>query len=207
MAGFFIVFEGPDGSGKTTQARLLAEYLANKMRPKRQVILVEEPGGTSTGDEIRKILLDRKHSIEPLAELFLYEASRSQLVREIIKPALAVGKIIIADRYSMSSLAYQGYGRGIDLKFIEELNWAATEGLEPDLVFVLDLSPQEGLKRKGKKDRIEREALDFYRRVREGYLQLANRDKGTILLDGMKSPEEVFQEILSVVEKFIKLDL
>lgn len=206
MAGFFIVFEGPDGSGKTTQARLLAEYLTN-LQPKRQVIMVEEPGGTPIGDEIRKILLHKERRIAPLAELFLYEASRSQLVREIIKPALVSGKIVIADRYSMSSLAYQGYGRGIDLKFIEELNRAATDGLEPDVIFVLDISPEEGLRRKSKKDRIEQEALDFYRRVRQGYIGLAERYENAIIIDGMSGPQEVFQEIISALEAAGGLDL
>lgn len=206
MAGFFIVFEGPDGSGKTTQAKLLSEYLTKR---NKQVLIVEEPGGTLMGDEIRKILLHKEHRIAPLAELFLYEASRSQLVREIIKPALEEGKIVIADRYSMSSLAYQGYGRGIDLKFIEESNRAATEGLEPNLFFVLDVSPEEGLRRKSKskRDRIESEALDFYRRVREGYMQLAERYENAIIIDGMSGPQEVFQEILSALETAGGLDL
>jgi dTMP kinase len=141
-----IAIEGLDGSGKTTQARLLAEYLRKRGK---DVLLVEEPGTTPTGKAIRAILLDHGREILPLAELLLYEASRAQLVREVLEPALAAGKIVVADRFALSSLAYQGYGRGLPLELVQELNAIATGGLEPDLTILLDISPEEGLRPEG----------------------------------------------------------
>lgn len=189
----FVVFEGIDGSGKSTQAKLLAEHLRKK---DKEVLLVEEPGGTSVGDVIREVLLDKGSRIDPLTELLLYEASRSQLVQEVIKPALEEGKVVIADRYSISSLAYQGYGRGIDLKLIKELNKIATAGLEPDMVFLLDLPAEEGLVRVGRRDRIESAEIEFHHRVRRGYLKLIAQHERGYLIDGRKGREEVFQEVL-----------
>jgi len=193
-----IVVEGLDGSGKTTQVRLLADHLRGKGK---EVVLVEEPGTTSVGRKIRDILLGRENEIAPLAELFLYEASRAQLVEKIIKPALTAGKIVVADRFALSSLAYQGYGRGIPLEVVKELNRLATDGLEPDLVFLLDIPPEIGLERKRKTpDRMESGTLDFYRRVREGYLKLIEGDPQGWVLDGRASPEELYRRITEIVE-------
>jgi len=193
-----IVIEGLDGSGKTTQVRLLADHLRGKGQ---EIIVVEEPGTTSAGQKIRDILLGRENKIAPLAELFLYEASRAQLVQEVLKPALAAGKLAIADRFALSSLAYQGYGRGVSLEVVRELNRIATDGLEPDLVFLLDIPPEEGLERKRKTpDRMESGTLDFYRRVREGYLKLIEEQEGGYLLDGRARPAEVFRRIVEIVE-------
>ncbi len=207
-----IAIEGPDGSGKTTQAKLLAEHLRKQGY---DVLVVEEPGTTALGRSIRAILLDSPDSqpqaleIEPLAELFLYEASRAQLVREVLRPALAAGKVVIADRYALSSLAYQGYGRGLPLELVRKLNELATDGLEPDLVFLLDLPPEEGLRRKVarrgreegvRRDRLESAALDFHRRVRRGYLELIKDHPRGYLLDGRMSPEELHQRIVAIVE-------
>lgn len=189
----FIAFEGIDGSGKTTQAKRLKVHLK---KLSYEVVLVEEPGGTPIGEAIRKILKDSGQQMAALTELLLYEASRSQLVRQIIKPALAKGVIVIADRYAMSSLAYQGYGRGLNLKLIEKLNEIATDGLEPDFIFLLDIPPREALKRKSLKDRMEQEALGFHERVRKGYLELQARTKKCFLIDGMKRPEQIFKEVL-----------
>jgi dTMP kinase len=193
-----IVIEGLDGSGKTTQVRLLADHLRGKGQ---EIIVVEEPGTTGIGQKIRDILLGRENKIAPLAELFLYEASRAQLVQEVLRPALAAGKIAIADRFALSSLAYQGYGRGVSLEVVRELNRIATDGLEPDLVFLLDIPPEEGLERKRKTpDRMESGTLDFYRRVREGYLKLIEDYKGGYLLDGRARPAKVFRRIVEIVE-------
>lgn len=193
-----ILIEGLDGSGKTTQVRLLADHLRGRGK---EVVVVEEPGTTSVGQKIRDILLGRENEIAPLAELFLYEASRAQLVEEIIKPALAAGKIVVADRFDISSLAYQGYGRGIPLEVVGELNRIATDGLEPDLVFLLDIPPEEGLKRKRRlPDRMESGTLDFYRRVRQGYLKLIEGHPRGRVLDGRASPEELSRRIVEIVE-------
>ncbi len=207
----FIAFEGIDGSGKTTQAKLLRAHLK---KLNYDAVLVEEPGGTPIGEAIRRILKDSKREMNALTELLLYEASRSQLVRQIIEPALAKDKIVIADRYAMSSLAYQGYGRGLDLKLIKKLNEIATNNVEPDVIFLLDISPQEALKRRqGRRydrsanDRMEQEALDFHQRVREGYLKLKARHKNCFLIDGMKRPEQVFKDVFYALKDSHKLDL
>jgi len=192
-----IVIEGLDGSGKTTQARLLADYLRQQGR---KVLVVEEPGTTAVGQRIRGILLGKENEIAPLAELFLYEASRAQLVQEMLKPALAAGRIVIADRFALSSLAYQGYGRGLSLGLIEELNKIATDGLEPDLILLLDVPPEIGLERKeGVRDRLEGAALDFHRRVRSGYLELIKGYRQGRVLDGRVRPEEIFQRIVEII--------
>ncbi len=201
-----IAFEGLDGSGKTTQVRLLAKALEAKGY---KVLLVEEPGTTAVGRQIREILLKRGNEISPLAELLLYEASRAQLVQETLKPALAAGKVVIADRYALSSLAYQGYGRGLPLELVEELNKVATGGLEPEVTFLLDVPPEVGLRRKGQdrdKDRLEEATLEFHRRVREGYLELARKDGRIYLLDGRRPPEELHREVAEILQR-IGLDL
>ena len=210
----FIAFEGIDGSGKTTQAKRLRAHLR---KLDYGVVLVEEPGGTPVGEAIRSILKDAKHEMDALTELLLYEASRSQLVRQIIKPALAKDKIVIADRYALSSLAYQGYGRGLNLKLIEKLNEIATDGLEPDFIFLLDIPPREALKRrqgrslKGLNDRMEQEALSFHERVREGFLKLGSKCKSpksrVLLIDGMKRPEQIFREVLRALHAGARLKL
>lgn len=195
-----IAIEGLDGSGKTTQARLLAEHLRRKGN---QVVQVEEPGTTNAGEAIREILLDGKREIAPLCELLLYEASRAQLVHELIRPALATGKIVVADRFALSSLAYQGYGRGLTLKLVETLNAIATDNLAPDLTLLLDISPEEGLRRKAQKppDRMESAELEFYRRVRQGYLHALPKPPRGQMLDGCLSPEEIFQRVLATLER------
>ncbi len=194
-----IAIEGLDGSGKTTQARLLAAHLQGRGK---SVVLVEEPGTTATGEAIREILLDGEKEIGPLCELFLYEASRAQLVREVVRPALAAGKIVVADRFSLSSLAYQGYGRGLPLELVETLNGIATDNLVPDLTLLLDIPPEEGLRRKGRShhDRMESAELQFYRRVRQGYLSALPAPPQGQVIDGHQSPQEVLHRIRTVVE-------
>ncbi|HHF98798.1 MAG TPA: dTMP kinase [Candidatus Aerophobetes bacterium] len=168
----FISFEGIDKSGKTTQVRLLATFLTQK---KYKVEVTKEPGGTFLGNKVKKIIL-RDENIEnifPLAEFFLYLVDRVHHVEEVIKPALKENKIVISDRYADASVAYQGYGRGIDIEFVKNLNRIATQGIEPDITFLLDIEPEKALLREKRGDRIERENLDFHRKVREGYLKIA----------------------------------
>lgn len=200
--GVFIVLEGLDGSGKSTQAERLVAHLH---RRGHRVKSVEEPGGTPEGEAIREVLL--REELTPLAELLLYEASRHQLVRRVIRPALERGEIVVCQRYDYSTVAYQGYGRGLPLELIERLNGAATEGVRPDVVLFLDVPAEEGLARlrKGRRpDRIEDEGLRFLHRVERGYQELRERCPEWIRIDGTRSPDDVFQEICAIVERVLK---
>jgi len=169
--GLFITFEGGEGCGKSTQSRLLLKKFEQQNIP---AVLTHEPGGTALGKELRKALKRKRGSfISPQAELFLVAASRAQLVAEVIHPALEEGKVVICDRFTYSTLVYQGYGRGLELSFVETVNNVATGNLKPDLTILLDISPDEGLARKRSlRDRFELEDLSFHRRVREGYLRM-----------------------------------
>lgn len=207
--GIFIVFEGLDGNGKTTQVKLLEQYLKDKGF---DVITTREPGGTPAGEKIREIILEKDFTIHSLTELFLFEAARAQLVKEVIKPSLNQDRIVISDRDRMSSLAYQGYGRNIDIEFIESLNSKACENLEPDIYFYLDIPPMEGLDRKGRKEeiplfspRMEREKKEFYQRVRKGYLELADRNSKVTSINAKLPPEEIFNQVKCILEE--KFDL
>ncbi len=174
--GWFITFEGPEGSGKTTQIRLLAQWLAGQGHA---VLTTREPGGTRIGDAVRGILLNPEHTeMRPEAEILLFSAARAQIVGEIIRPHLARGGIVVCDRFADSTLAYQGYGRQLDLAALRQITTFATGGLTPDLTVCLDLTVLEGLRRKQSGDlaewnRMEREQLAFHERVRQGYLALA----------------------------------
>ncbi len=215
MSGLFITFEGGEGSGKTTQLKLLVNRIHASGK---EVIGTQDPGGTAIGKEIRTLLLhsplhtcgDRPGSI-PIAaatELLLYEASRAQLVRELIAPALARGAVVLCDRFTDSTLAYQGFGRDLDLSLIQRLNWFATDGLAPDLTILLDLDPGIGLMRCGRGvgadastglstepscwDRIEAEPLDFHQRIRGGYLTMAREDPDRIaVIDAGQGVSEI----------------
>ncbi len=203
----FITFEGIEGCGKTTQIGHLTSYLTRTHRP---FLLTREPGGTKVGEKIRQILLSSENAgIEPMAELFLYAAARVQHFRQVIQPALAEGKTVLCDRYADATLAYQGFGRGLDLAWIEEIHARTVENVKPDLTFLLDLPVEEGLRRawkriendRVKEDRFEKEALDFHERVREGYLALARREpRRIIVLEGMKEEQLLRQEIVSHLE-------
>lgn len=177
MKGIFITLEGPEGSGKSTQARKLSNYLEKKGL---RTIVSQEPGGTKIGQKLRKILLSpESKGMESLTELFLYLAVRAQHVEEVIKPALSEGKIVISDRFLDATVAYQSYGRGLDKSLVNELNHLVTQGLKPDLTILLDIEIPQGMKRawgKGKGDRIEQEKIEFHQRVREGYLKLAEEE-------------------------------
>ncbi len=199
----FITFEGPDGSGKTTQARLLAEHLR---RRGYTVVLTREPGGTPIGDQIRAILHDpRNTAMDARAEILLFSASRAQHVARLIRPALARGEIVISDRYADSTLAYQGYGRGLDLEHLREITAFATGGLTPSLTLYLDIAPQDGLRRRrlggGEWTRLDAEALEFHERVRAGYEALARLEpERWVRVDAARPVEEIQEEIRAIVE-------
>ncbi len=211
--GILITLEGCEGSGKSTQARLLHEDLIDRGM---EAVFTREPGGTVIGEKIRKILLHPGSSgMEPLTELLLYIAARKEHMERVIRPALGRGAAVIIDRFTDATLAYQGYGRGLDTGLIGELNDQATGGLEPDLTLLFELgSVEEGLRRaldrhrrmktEGGEDRFEKEALDFHRRVREGYLDLARLHPGRIsVVDGLGSVEEVHRRVLERLEVFL----
>ena len=181
MKGKFIVLEGPDRCGKSTQAKLLYNYFLARGY---DVLLTREPGGTPTAERIRQIVLEPGLDVRPMAELFLYEASRSQHTQEKILPALQAGKIVICERYTMSTCAYQGYGRGIDLQTIETLNQIATLGLQPDLTLVFLMSDKYFIER-GEylfSDRLEQEDLAFRQKMRKGYLEMIDRTPNAYLI-------------------------
>ncbi|MCK4404394.1 MAG: dTMP kinase [candidate division Zixibacteria bacterium] len=206
MAGFFITFEGIDFCGKTTQARRLDFYLRRKGY---NVILVREPGGDRIAERIRRILLSKKNSeMTAVTELLLYEAARSQLTQRVISPALKEGKVVVCDRYSDSSLAYQGYGRGLDKKMIKYLNSVFTFGLLPDLTILLDVPVKTSFKRRKKekrdKDRLEKERFEFHQRIREGYLTIARQNRKRIkVIDGTENIDKTWQKVKKVVDSFL----
>jgi len=207
----FITFEGIEGSGKTTQIRLLAERLSGAGR---SVVATREPGGCPIADAIRQILLHPgNNALVPRAELLLYAAARAQHVDEIIQPALREGKIVLCDRFTDATTAYQGYGRSLDLEMIDRLNRLATDGLFPDLTILLDMSAEEGLRRAkrrnveqdlGDEDRFEQESLSFHRRVRQGYLALASREKHFQRVNAEGTTTEVSARISAVVDDFLE---
>jgi dTMP kinase len=208
--GLFITLEGVEGSGKTTQAASLGDALR---REHRRVTVTHEPGGTRAGEAIRSIFLDPAVSLDVAAELLLVLADRAQHVREKLRPRLAAGEIVISDRYSDSTAAYQGYGRGFDLKLLADLNRLASDGIKPDVTLVLDLPIETGLERtrarvKGATrgpDRFEGEALEFHRRVRQGFLAIARAEPDRVLvIDATRPPEVVHQDILNAVSALLK---
>jgi dTMP kinase len=203
--GLFITFEGGEGCGKSTHSKLLLEKLKQQNIP---AVLTHEPGGTELGDKLRNLLKRRKGSpISSQAELFLLAASRAQLVTEVIRPALAEGKVVICDRFTYSTLVYQGYGRGLDFTAIRMVNNMATRHLSPDLTILLDIPPEQGLARKRSlKDRFELEDLSFHRRVREGYLKMAGAEPDRWLVIDASQPktkvaETIWGEVSALLPK------
>jgi len=205
MRGIFISFEGSEGSGKSTQARLLSDWLRTQGI---STILTREPGGTPIGERIREVLLSPDHrEMDPITELFLYLASRRQHIKELIEPSLKEGKIVITDRFSDSTMAYQGYGRGLDLSLIESLNRTATGGLSPDLTIVLDVDVREGLSRNLgiKSDRLEIEDIEFHEKVRKGFIEIAKKEpKRVFIVETKNGIEKTHDEILAIVREWIK---
>ena len=196
--GFFVAFEGGEGAGKSTQVRLLAEALAAQGL---EVVTTREPGGTPSGAAIRSILLDPATQLSPRAEALLYAADRAHHVATVIRPALERGAVVITDRYVDSSLAYQGAGRTLAQSEVANISAWATEGLVPDFTVLLDLDPEVGLARAGDPDRLEAEPLDFHRRVRAGFLDLAGAEPHRyVVVDAERSPEAVFVDVRTAVD-------
>ena len=193
MSGLFIAFEGGEGCGKSTQAKILLRKLHQQNIP---AILVHEPGGTALGNEIRKLLKRKQgYPIAPEAELFLFGASRAQLVSELIRPALEEEKVVICDRFADSTIVYQGYGRELNLSIVATINNLATQNLGPDLTILLDIPPGQGLARKqGPRDRFESEELAFHCRVREGYLKIAASEPSRWLVIDATLPKRKIAE-------------
>ena len=199
----FVVLEGVEGSGKSTQARLLSEWLEGA---RIAHVLTREPGGTRVGEEIRRALL-HGGDVPPRTELLLMVAARAAFVDQVVRPALERGEVVIADRYELSSLAYQGYGRGVPLDDVRSVNTFATDGLQPDLTILLDLDPQEGAARRrqagASADRIESAGDDFHRNVARAYRLLSRSEPGIAVLPASGSPETVQREIRALLwERF-----
>lgn len=211
MPGLFVTFEGGEGTGKTTQLKAL---LAHLRAAGWDAIETRDPGGTPIGKQIRGLLLDPENTrMAAASELFLYEASRAQLVHEVIRPALHAGRIVLCDRFTDSTVAYQGSGRGLDLDLIARLNALATDGVRPDLTFLLDLDPEVGLvratqrvtQRQERHDRIEEEVLAFHQRVRAGYRAIAAAEPGRVaVLDAARGMAEIEGDIRRRVEELLR---
>ncbi|MEM7725422.1 MAG: dTMP kinase [Cyanobacteria bacterium P01_A01_bin.45] len=209
MKGKLITFEGVEGCGKTTQIQLCSEWLQGLDIP---IVTTCEPGGTELGVHIRRLLLNGTQSkpITNTTELLLYAADRAQHVEQEIVPNLEVGKLVLCDRFTDSTVAYQGYGRSLDMNLIDQLNSIATYGVEPDLTLWLDLDVKEGFARKSKNnhvaDRIEKEKIDFHYRVQQGYNYLASiYPQRIIKVDASLNPEEVHQKIQEVISNSFKI--
>ena len=200
--GLFITFEGADGCGKTTQMKLLAEYLKNNGK---NVVLTREPGSKGLGEKVREILLNYEGRVSDRCESFLFLADRAQNIDIIVNPAVDEGKIVLCDRHIDSTVAYQGYGRGLDIERINMLNSIATNGRKPDLTFVFDIDVETSMKRVGKeKDRMESAGIDFHNRVRQGYLELAKQEPQRIkVLDATKSIEDIHKKVVEILKKNI----
>jgi dTMP kinase len=209
----FITFEGIEGSGKTTQLQRLAGHLRERGR---EVVVTKEPGGTPLADQVRALLLASTSVVDPITEVFLFAASRRQNTMEVIEPALRAGSIVLCDRYADSTLAYQGFGRLIDLDRLRWLNDWATDSQRPSLTLLYDLAEEEGLRRARSRNatasqdegRFEAEDLRFHRRVREGFLALAGSEPQRFaVIDGTGTPDEVFSRTLATIgERFPGLD-
>ena len=201
----FITFEGGDGSGKTLQTRALSRRLSRLSIP---VLLTREPGGTPLGNKLARCLKwSGGTGISPLSELLLFNASRAQLVTEVIRPALQEGKVVICDRYADSTIAYQGYGRGLELEMVKTINNTATRGLKPDLTVLLDIAIGDGLARKmGQgRDRFEQEAVAFHQKVREGYLRLAaDEPERWLVVEASQSKAKVTETIWQRVNRLLR---
>lgn len=203
--GILVTFEGGEGSGKSTQHKLFVE---NLRRGGSDVVEPREPGGTEVGEKIRLILLDPANkTMGDIAELLLYEAARAQIVHEVVRPALEAGKTVVMDRFFDSTTAYQGYAREIDLERINWLNDYATQGIVPDITFVFDIDPEEGIKRATKEttDRLEAEDMSFHHRVRQGFLDIAGKNPGRVfLLYGTLPIEELEKQVVFHYTRFLE---
>ncbi|MFH1725885.1 MAG: dTMP kinase [Elusimicrobiota bacterium] len=204
--GVFIALEGPDKSGKSTQAGLLVRALIDHGR---SVVHTREPGGTIFAEAIRKLLLDPEHRVVPLAELFLYEAARAQHTEELIRPALKRGAVVVSERFTLATLAYQGHARGLQLSMVRQLNKIATGGLAPDLTIVLDIpdSQFEARDPDRKYDRLELESAAFRHKVRAAYRRLSRSEPRVVLVDATNDRSVIHTEIVAHVDPFLKRTL
>ncbi len=210
-----ITFEGIDGAGKSTQVKKLKKHLTEN---NHEVLVLREPGGTLVAEKIRDILLENKHDITPIGELLLFSASRAELVQQTILPALDNRAVVILDRFYDSTTAYQGYGRGLDLDILQSINTIASCGLVPDITFYLDISPEDALIRKfseksiplafeeNELDRMESSGLDFYQRVREGYMKLVEHNDRFVLLNACDDPLALHHRILNHIVPLFSAD-
>lgn len=196
--GLFITFEGADGCGKTTQLKLLAEYL---QKNGVDVLVTREPGAKGLGEKLRDILLNYDGVVSDRCEAFLFLADRAQHIDTIVAPAVNTGKIVLCDRHIDSTVAYQGYGRGQDIERINKLNMIATSGKKPDLTIVFDIDAETSLARVGStKDRMESSGIEFFNRVRDGYLKIAAQETARVkVLDATKSIDEVQQDVIELI--------
>jgi dTMP kinase len=207
LAGAFITFEGIDGSGKSTQLKMLATYLRSRGL---DVVTTREPGGTPLGNRLREALLQTGEHVDPLAELLLYAADRAQHVRTVLRPSLALGKIVLSDRYADATAAYQGAGRGFPPELIETVIRLATEGLKPGLTLLFDLSVEDSLARtrrrgNGEQDRLDAENADFHSRVRDAYLRIAAAEPQRVkVIPAGGSINETQAQVLDIVMPFIR---
>ena len=208
-----ITFEGIDGAGKSTQVKKLKKYLMEKGH---DVITLREPGGTVVAEKIRALLLESKHDITPVGELLLFSASRAELVQNVILPELKRNKVVILDRFYDSTTAYQGYGRGLELQLLQQINAIASFGLQPDCTFFLDISPEDALIRKfsekslplafeeSELDRMESSGLAFYQKVRKGYMKLLENNERFVLLNAGDEPQAIHARIIQKLASLCK---
>ena len=205
MKGLFIVMEGPDGSGKTTQINLLKEYLEEAGH---ECLITREPGGTVIGEEVRQLILNPEHKeMSPVTEMLLYAASRAQLVHEVIGPALEEGKIVISDRFVDSSIVYQGIARKLGISTVSAVNAPGIGIYRPDGIFFIDLSEEEGLRRKKEQknlDRMEQEGIDFHHMVSEGYRKVLSGRPEVMKIDGGRSIDTIQKKIRNHVDELLK---
>jgi dTMP kinase len=202
MRGKFITFEGSEGCGKSTQSKLLYQYLKRKGC---SCVYLREPGGTSISERIREVLLDPKNHMSAECETLLYMAARAQIVDQLIRPAIEKGKIVICDRFLDSTIAYQGFGLGMDISFIKQMGEFSSQGVKPDLTILLDLPVKEGLRHRHLiKDRIERRSLNYHQRVRNGYLSLAKSEPKRIkVVKVEKEKNETQANIRALIKKHV----
>ncbi len=201
--GLFITFEGADGCGKTTQSKLVQEYLEQSGY---EVVWTREPGAKGLGQKIRELLLHYDGDVAPMCEAFLFLADRAQHIEHLIKPSVESGKIVICDRHTDSTIAYQGYGRGEDIKQLKYLNELATGSIKPDLTFVFDVTTDVAQQRVGdEKDRMESAGIEFHKKVRQGYLEIAKLEPERVkVIDANNGIEKVFEDTKKILNNFLK---
>ncbi len=201
--GLFITFEGVDGCGKTTQLKLLSEYLKNHGY---EIVVTREPGAKGLGEKIREILLHYDGEVSSRAESFLFLADRAQHIDKIVNPAVEEGKIVLCDRHTDSTIAYQGYGRGVDINQLNMLNTIATDGKKPDLTFVFDIDVETSMSRVGAEmDRMESSGIEFFNKVRNGYLDIAKNEPDRVkVIDANRTVTDISKEVVSIISDIIR---